>query len=250
MSAKPELFVVESADDIATAACARVLESERKAIAESGSFSIALAGGSTPRKLYELLAQSTEATFPRWEVFFGDERWVPASDPASNARMARETLLDRARIPPHQIHPVDTGAGTPEKAAMLYSISVTRYVRPAPGDLPRVDLALLGLGADGHTASLFPGSSALSAGPRDIAVATFAPSQKAWRVTLTAGVLSAARAVLFLVSGADKAEAMSRLLDGDPSGNPPPASLVRPRADASLAIIADRPATSRLRNSP
>ncbi len=250
-----KVLVAEGPGDVASAACRLVLDAERAAIADHGTFSIALAGGSTPRRLYELLATSETATFARWKVFFGDERWVPANDPDSNWRMAREALLDHVPIPGNQIHPIDTGAGTPSKAAMLYSLVIDRTVAHAAGEYPRFDVVLLGLGADGHTASLFPGSSALVAAPNEIAVATWAPSQRTWRVTLTAGVLSAAHSILFLVSGAEKAEALSRVLDGGAPGPgdaqshaAPPAALVRPHEDGSLAFVVDRAAAAQLKN--
>jgi len=250
MNAKaPAVVVVEDSDEVAGRALALVLAAERRAIEERGIFTIALSGGSTPRRLYELLAKCDVASFERWKVFFGDERWVPADDPASNYRMAREALLDHVAIPPAQVYPVDTTAGTAEKGAFLYSLTLMRSVPSQSEHYPELDLVLLGLGADGHTASLFPGSTALAARPRDLAVATFAPSQDAWRVTITAHVINAAHRVAFLVSGSEKAEALSRLVDGD-AADPPPAALVRGRGDGSVVVIADRDAAVRLRSSP
>ncbi|MFN2425447.1 MAG: 6-phosphogluconolactonase [Candidatus Binatia bacterium] len=239
MSASPRWIVVAGPGDVAAAACRLVLDAEREALARSGTFRIALSGGSTPRRLYELLSSSDEATFASWRVFFGDERWVPADHPDSNFRMACEALLDHVPIPSHQVHRIDTSSGSPEKAAYLYSMTLRRGLAPDPGETPRFDLVLLGLGSDGHTASLFPGSSALAAAPGEIAVATWVTAQSAWRVTLTAQVLCAARAVVFLVSGRDKAPALRRVREG--SAGAPPASLVRP-TDGTLTFVVDEAA--------
>jgi len=238
--AAPRVIVVEGPAEVAAAACDLVLQAERDAVARSGAFRIALAGGSTPRRLYKLLAASAEARFADWHVFFGDERWVPADHADSNYRMAREALLDHVPIPKRRIHRIDTGAGNPAKAAPLYAMTVARGVPCDPGGLPRFDLVLLGLGADGHTASLFPGSTALSALPGEIAVATWAPGPQAWRITLTAAVINTARAVLFVVSGADKAAALGRVLDAR-QDDAPPAARIAP-VDGELTFVVDEAA--------
>ena len=239
---EPRIVVVPDAETVASAACDLLLEAERAAIARDGVFRIALSGGSTPRRLYALLASRENVQFPRWHVFFGDERWVPPDHADSNWRMARETLLDHVAIPAANVHPIDTRAGSPKNAAFLYSWTLKRRLPIERGGLPRFDLVLLGLGADGHTASLFPGSTALDAGPPQFAVATWAPSQRTWRVTLTAPLLNAARAVAFLVAGGDKADALARVLD--PAADAPPAAMIRP-TDGTLTFIADEAAANR-----
>lgn len=233
--------VIVAADaDAAAAEASRLLhEAERRALADHGTFGIALAGGSTPRRLYERIA-GEPFDFGCWLVFFGDERWVAPSHPDSNARMAREALLDRAAIPPHHVCAVDTNAGSPEKAAELYSRALRRRL---PGRPPQFDLVLLGLGADGHTASLFPGSAALEAPPGLVAVANWAPSVGAWRVTLTLSVINAAREVLFLVGGRDKADALARVVAGRDERLP--ASRVHP-AHGSVTFVVDEEAASLL----
>jgi 6-phosphogluconolactonase len=236
---EPRVVVVPDAEAVAQTACELVLEAEREALARSGVFRIALSGGSTPRRLHRLLAARADARFERWQVFFGDERWVPPDHPDSNYRMARETLLERVPIPAANVHPIDTTAGSPKNAAFLYSWTLKRRLPSEPGGLPRLDLVLLGLGADGHTASLFPGSTALAAEPPQLAVSTWAPSQRAWRVTLTAPLLNAARAALFLVSGADKADALARVLS--PTAEAPPAAMIRP-TDGTLTFVVDEAA--------
>lgn len=247
MSGEPQLLVVRDPDHVAIAARALVLRAEREALANCGKFCLALCGGSTPRNLYQLLAASTDFDFANWHVFFGDERWVAADDPQSNLRMARETLLDHVPIPERQIHAVDTTAGSPERAAALYAMTIRRRVASVAGGIPRLDLALLGLGSDGHTASLFPGSSALTAKASEVAVATWAPTPQAWRITMTAGVLSNARNVVFVVCGADKADALANVLEGE-SDSAPPAVRIRP-TDGTLTFVVDEAAASDLRNS-
>lgn len=234
----PRIVVAPDPDRAAAEACRLVLAAERRALAERGAFAVALAGGSTPRRLYERLA-GERADFRRWLVFFGDERWVPPGHPDSNARMAREALLDRVAIPRHQVCAVDTNAGSPAKAAELYSRALRRRL---PGAPPVLDLVLLGLGADGHTASLFPGSAALEAPGGLVAVANRAPSGSAWRVTLTFGTINAAREVLFLASGRDKAEAFARVARRDDAL---PASRVRP-VRGTLTFVVDEDAASQL----
>ncbi len=236
---EPHVLVVQGAQEVAETGCRLVLDAASEAIARDGVFRVALSGGSTPRRLHALLAAHDEARFDRWQVFFGDERWVPPDHADSNYRMARETLLDRAGIPPANVHPIDTTAGSPKNAAFLYSWTLKRRLPVSPGGLPRFDLVLLGLGPDGHTASLFPGSTALDASPSQLAVATWAPSMRAWRVTLTAPTINAARAVVFLVSGGDKAAALARVLEA--SDGSPPAARIRP-TDGTLTFVADEAA--------
>jgi 6-phosphogluconolactonase len=238
---EPRVVVVFDAQAVAEAACDLVLRAEREALARDGIFRIALSGGSTPRRLYSLLASRGDATFDGWQVFFGDERWVPPDHPDNNYRMARETLLGRVPIRAACVHPIDTTAGSPKNAAFLYSWTLRRKLPAGRSGLPRFDLVLLGLGADGHTASLFPGSTALEAGPSQLAVSTWVASQRTWRVTLTAPVVNAARAVLFLVSGADKADALARVLEPIATAEPPPAAMIRP-TDGTLTYVVDQAA--------
>ena len=237
--------VLPDAGALTAEALERVLAAAEEAVRARRTFRIALSGGDTPRALHLALAGSggARASFPRWEVFFGDERWVPADDPASNLRMARETLLDHAPIPAASVHPIPTELASPAEAARAYE----RTLRARLGDPPRLDLVLLGLGADGHTASLFPGEPALDA--RGVLVAPArVPATGQERVTLTFEALAAARRVLFLVSGAAKAPALRAALAGEPGATPPPAARVRPR-DGGLLWLVDRAAASLLPGS-
>jgi 6-phosphogluconolactonase len=196
---------------------ARLVADRIQALLEQGAgpFRLALSGGSTPRTLYSLLARRP-LPWERLHLFWGDERCVPADDPDSNYRMARETLLDQAPIPPAQVHRWRTEDG-PQVAADEYHRLLAREFGPG---VPVFDLVLLGMGEDGHTASLFPGTPALQVSDR-WAVANYVPQVKdVWRLTLTFPVLNAARRAWFLISGAAKAEALRRVLSGEdlPSG--------------------------------
>ena len=207
-----------------------------------GAFFLALAGGSTPRRAYEEFALA-RADWPRWQLFFGDERCVPLEHPDSNERMARAAWLARVPLPPANLHRVRTELGTPERVASDYEAELRRSFPPAE-PVPVFDLVLLGLGPDGHTASLFPGSAAVRERRRLVAPVVDAPKPPRERVTLTFPVLEAARALLVLVSGADKATALAAVLsEGEPSEELPARRLRRARG--ALTWLADRAALGR-----
>lgn len=192
-------------------------------LAAQGRFTLALSGGSTPRCLYEVLATDHPADLP-WSathLFWGDERYVPADDPASNYRLVREALLDHVPLPPANIHPLDTTQAPVEIVAASYETTLREFFI---GDWPRFDLVLLGLGDDGHTASLFPGTSAFIEQQRWVTVGE-APLAPLIRLTLTLPVLNHAARVWFLVAGTSKQKALQRALKGEG-----PAGAVRPVA--------------------
>lgn len=198
------------------------------AAATDGVVAVALSGGSTPRRLYELLAEPLwRGAFP-WERthwFWGDERFVPWDDARSNYRMVREALLSRAPVPPANIHPIPTAGMTPEAAASAYQATLQSFYGAARLDpaRPLFDVTLLGLGPDGHTASLFPGTSVLAERQRWVAaVADAAPEP---RITLTYPALESSRYVAFLVAGEDKRAVFERLRRGDQAL---PAACLRP----------------------
>ncbi|GAO02397.1 6-phosphogluconolactonase [Anaeromyxobacter sp. PSR-1] len=238
MAPPPGTTLVRAADPagLARAAAEEVARRAGEAVAARGRFAVALAGGSTPRALYEVLADPAapwrgRVPWARTEVWFGDERCVPPDHPDSNYRMAREALLDR--VAPAAVHRIE-GERPPAEAAARYEAALRRDAEP-DGAPPRLDLVLLGLGADGHTASLFPGSPALDERARWVA-APFVPAVGAHRVTLTLPVLERARAIAFLVSGAGKRAALGRLLAAGPPAIP--AARVRP-LDGALLVLAD-----------
>lgn len=206
------------------------------AIAENDRFSVALAGGATPAQFYRRLAMlpyRDQVDWSRVDVYFGDERAVPPDHPDSNYRMACETLLDAVAIPPENIHRM-AGELLPPQAARNYRLLLRRNFGLRGRSRPRLDLILLGLGADGHTASLFPCSSALDELPRQV-VATDAPAYATPaipRITLTLPVLNAAAQVWFLVTGAAKAPAVRAALADPAPADPSPARRVRPASGA------------------
>jgi 6-phosphogluconolactonase len=240
---------VADPDAAARAAAEAFADAAARAVAERGRFTVALAGGTTPRRLYQLLADPAaefRGTVPwdRVHVFFGDERHVPPDHPDSNHRMVHEALLSQIRVASvHRIHGEEPDAGG---AAADYQADLARFFdeREPGARPPPLDLVLLGLGADGHTASLFPGSGALLERSRWV-VAPYVARLGVHRITLTLPVLDRAREVVFLVSGAEKADAVARVLAPEPGAAPPPAACVRP-ASGALRWIVDSAAAARL----
>ena len=207
----PKIQVLPSAGAVAEAAAAHVEQASREAIDLRGAFTIALAGGSTPRKLYEILADEPYVKRIDWErveVYFGDERCVPPEHAESNYRMASEALLGRVPIPAKNVHRM-RGEIEPEAAAIEYG----QLLKARFGE-EGVDVALLGMGDDGHTASLFPGTTALDEA-KHRCVANFVPKLSAWRITMTAPFLNRSREVLFMVTGEGKAARVSEVLEGE-----------------------------------
>lgn len=197
------------------AAADRIEQVVVAAIGARGGCSLALAGGGTPRPVYEELARRHRGggcgiDWSRVTVLFGDERCVPPDDPASNFRMAREALLDHVPLRPERVLRM-RGEADPELAAAEYAITVARALRAWAH--PVLDLVLLGLGDDGHTASLFPGTAAIREREK-ACVAQYVDKLAAWRLTLAPPVLESARSVLFLVEGAGKADTLARVLEG------------------------------------
>ena len=198
------------------------------AIGRSGQFAAALSGGSTPKGLYSLLAEPEYRERVNWErvhFFWGDERCVPPDHPDSNYRMAREALLDKIQTRPENIHPM-RGELEPDKAAEAYEAELRGFFGQAPGAWPRFDLILLGLGEDGHTASLFPGSTALGESSRLVS-APYVEKLHSHRLTLTLPVINAAAHATFLVSGASKAGIVKDILATDSGSSNYPAAKVR-----------------------
>ncbi len=239
----PRVDRVADRTALARVAAEEVVERADRAVRERGAFALALAGGTTPRALYELLADPTapfrgRIAWPAVHAFFGDERAVPPDDARSNYRMARTALLDR--VPVGSVHRIPGELGAAE-AASRYQADLSAHF--GTGGVPVFDLVLLGLGPDGHTASLFPGSPALSERRRWVVDAP-GPPPSTERITLTAPVLEAARAVLFLVAGADKAEPLRRWVKPRAGEEPIPAARIR--FGAGLRVLADEAAAAGL----
>ena len=225
------LRTFDTPEDLAEAAARAFVERAGEATAERGRFAVALAGGSTPRATYGILARDHAGAvdWPRVHVFFGDERTVPPDHEDSNYRMAREALLDH--VPVGSVHPM-RGELDPAEAADSYEEDLRAFFESG---LPTLDLVMLGIGGDGHTASLFPETAALGVTDRRV-VANPVLKLETTRLTLTAPVLSAARDVFFLVAGEDKAEALKEILEGDADPRAYPAKLVRPEGGPTWMV--------------
>lgn len=222
----PQIRVLPDLPSLASAAAEHIRASAELSIRLTGRFSIALAGGQTPRTLYQLLANppfTSQIDWSRVEVFFGDERCVPPDDPESNFRMANEMLLDHVPVPYEHVFRIQ-GEIEPEQAAIEYG----RMLKARFGD-GGLDLVLLGMGDDGHTASLFPGSAAL-AEKHHRCVANYVDKLGKWRVTMTAPFINRAYEVLFVVAGQGKAKVVREVLEGTSDLDPAtyPVQMIRP----------------------
>lgn len=231
------LIVASSPEDLARQCAERIASCIDLALAQRDRAQIALAGGETPRPAYVRLGQE-HLPWSRVDVLLGDERWVDPTDPASNARMLGETLLAQEPARSARFHPVPTQDPSPEQSAERFALDLEAL---CPGSPPQLDLVLLGLGDDGHTASLFPGTAATTVSDRWV---TVSEGKGLPRITLTAPVLSAARQVIFLVSGAGKRQALQRLFDPNESPQRTPARLVQPGAE--VLVLTDAAAVEGL----
>ncbi|MFB3820389.1 MAG: 6-phosphogluconolactonase [Candidatus Methylomirabilales bacterium] len=246
---KPAVVLSESPSSAADAAAVRVADVLRRAIDRRGHAAIALSGGKTPRETYARLAQPPHVHAVAWgqvEVFWGDERCVPPDHAQSNYRMALEAWLFDAPIPKRNIHRM-RGEADPKAAAREYEETLRVALQVPARETPRLDLVLLGIGLDGHTASLFPGSPALTEDNR-LVVATFVQKVNGWRLTATPRLLNAARHVIFLVTGAEKAAIVREVLRGPVAPERLPAQIVQP-GDGRVEWLLDRDAGKLLSNA-
>jgi 6-phosphogluconolactonase len=234
-----DLRILPDSAAIAEAAAQIVTDLAQEAIERQGRFSLALSGGSTPRVLYERLAAEPYASQMQWDkvhIFWGDERCVAPEHLDSNYRMAKEALLDPVQMPAENIHRIK-GEIDQQQAAEEYEAVLRDYFG---GDDPRFDMLLLGMGDDGHTASLFPHTAALNETERWV-VGNFIASKQVWRITLTATAINAASNVLFLVSGGSKAERLKQILKGSNQPDELPSQLIQPR-NGNLIWLVDQAA--------
>jgi 6-phosphogluconolactonase len=255
----PLVAIYPDVDTLALATATLIVAEARRAVKARGRFTLALAGGSTPRPVYELLARQPFVDLVPWrevQVFWGDERCVPPGDPRSNEGAAREALLDHVPIPADHIHPMRCGAGPgghstagleageiARRAAQEYECLLRAIFAPeGSGGAPcpaevadaagaGLDLALLGLGEDGHTASLFPDAGVLRERERWVAPVYAAAAPGPWRITLTAPFLNRAALVIFLVTGSAKAAILQEVLEEAGDGSLLPARLIRPKSE-------------------
>jgi 6-phosphogluconolactonase len=241
-------YVAPDAAALAARAAQYFVERVERAAAMRGSARIAISGGSTPKAAFALLAdpiQPWRARMPwsKLDLWWVDERCVPPDDPDSNYRMTREAMLDHVPLRPEQIHRVE-GELEPEAAAARYESELRNGFRLEGAELPRFDVVQLGMGPDGHTASLFPHTQALHELGR-LVVANHVENKDAWRVTLTWPVINRAAAVFFLIGGADKARILKEVFAGPRDPDWLPSQLIRP-ADGILTLLLDRAAAALL----
>jgi 6-phosphogluconolactonase len=240
-----DAHIVTDAQDLAARFAAAVAEMIAADVARAGRCALALSGGNTPRRVYQLLA-STYRREIRWDavhLFWGDERYVPPEDPRSNQRMARQTLLDHVPCPEGNVHPVPTHLPVADDAAREYEATLRAFF--VGEDWPRFDVLLLGLGPEGHIASLFPASAALQERSRWV-VATTVPADPPIRVTLTLPAIASARRICVLVAGGEKADALRHVLGETAHPTVYPAAALRAAGDRVSWWI-DRAAATALR---
>lgn len=238
------LLVMED-DELFNNAAEIFAQSAVRAVETSGRFSVALAGGSTPARLYGLLAERYSISIPwgKVQVFFGDERCVPPDHKDSNYRMAEENLLSKVDIPRENIHRIQ-GELDPKAAAELYANEMMKIFGTGPEVAPAFDLMLLGMGEDAHTASIFPGSDAVSE-DKLLAATVYVPKLDSYRVTLTPPVIRRAKRILVLVTGENKAEALEHALRGPYAPEQFPIQILRD-AKGEVTWLADPPAASNI----
>ncbi|HEX3558686.1 MAG TPA: 6-phosphogluconolactonase [Pyrinomonadaceae bacterium] len=240
----PNVQVFDDPELVAREAAGLFVRLSIEAVAACGVFSVALSGGSTPRRIYELLASDdyrTQVSWPSVHIFFGDERTVPPDHADSNYRMANEAMLSQVPVPLKNVHRMN-GVGDAAASASEYESELRAFF----GDRtwPRLDLVMLGMGDDGHTASLFPGSAALEEQSKWV-TANWVEKFQTWRITLSAPAINAARHVLFLVTGAGKAERLREVLKGEREPARLPSQLIQP-SDGTLSWFLDRAAAAKL----
>ena len=249
----PAVEICHDSAAVAAKTADLVIRASQAAIRRRGRCTLVLAGGSTPEQTYRLLAERAAGTGVDWArtyVFFGDERFVPPDDARSNFGMARRTLLAQVAIPADQVFPIPTHGRSAAESAVAYTADLARcFGTDADGPPPCLDLILLGLGDDGHTASLFPGAAALQVRSDWV---TWSPPgvlpPPVDRITLTYPVLNAAREIIFVVAGRTKAAAMRDVLEGHAPREQRPAAGVQP-SDGTVTWVADADAASLLARS-
>lgn len=246
---KPEIKVLADPTQVAREGALEVARLATNAVEERSQCTIALAGGSTPRSLYSLLAddESLRRAMPwnRVHFFWGDERHVPPDHKDSNYRMADEAMLSKVPIDAGNINRIRGEEPDAQWAADAYELELQSFFQLEPGQLPRFDLVLLGMGPDGHTASLFPGTTALDETERLVA-ATWVEKFNTYRITLTLPLLNNAANVIFMVCGAEKAEVLRTVLSPDTNEARYPAQLVQP-VQGRLLWLLDESAAAALR---
>ena len=250
MPDRPNVRVLDDLQSIARAAADEFAAVYQQSIKDHGRFTVALSGGSTPKALHAVLVERSKVNpklieWSRVQIFFGDERHVPPDHPDSNFRMANETLLSKVPIPKENIQRIHCENPDATQAAAQYDAELAQVFRLEPSEFPRFDLILLGMGPDGHTASLFPNTAALKDLTKRV-VANWVEKFNTWRVTFTRPTINNAASVMLMVSGEDKAAALAEVMD---NGSPEmyPVKYVKP-ASGKLIWMVDRAAAKLLKS--
>jgi len=235
-----EIRILADGAAIARRAAQEFVQAAASAVREKGSFNIALAGGSTPKALYSLLVNDptlrSQVPWDKMHLFFGDERHVAPDHPDSNFRMATEAMISKSPMKPEQVTRIKGEYPDAGQAALEYEEALREYFKLKNGEYPRFDFMLVGMGNEGHTLSLFPGTKALHADGR-IAVRNWVGKLYAERITLTAPAASNAARVIFMVTGADKAPALKAVLEGPFEPEQLPAQLLQPKNGKLLWLV-------------
>lgn len=244
-----QVRIYRDPEELALKAARRFARLADQYVIGCGKFTVALSGGSTPKAMFSVLAADPYIDTVPWSsiyFFWGDERCVPPDHPDSNYRMTNDELLSKVPVPRENIFRIPAELPEPERAAEEYTATLTAFFLAGPGanrtgtaplsSVPRFDLVFLGMGPDGHTASLFPHTTALQSGEQ-IAVANYVEKFKAHRITLTAATINNARNVTFLAAGADKSEALRNVLEGTYQPDVYPSQLIRPRNGTLLWMV-------------
>jgi len=235
-----EIRILANGTAIARRAAQEFVQAAASGVREKGSFNVVLAGGSTPKALYRLLVNDptlrSQVPWDKMDLFFGDERHVPPDHPDSNFRMATEAMISKSPLKPEQVTRIKGEYPDAGQAALEYEKALREYFKLKDGEYPRFDLVLVGMGNEGHTLSLFPGTKALHADGR-IAVRNWVGKLYAERITLTAPAASNAVQVIFMVTGADKAPALKAVLEGPFEPEQLPAQLLQPKNGKLLWLV-------------
>lgn len=240
LQVKREVRILADGAAIARRAAEEFVRAATSAVNEKGSFTVALAGGSTPKALYELLvndaALRSQVPWDKIQLFFGDERHVAPDQPDSNFGMATEAMISKSPLKPQQVTRIKGEYPDAETAALEYEKALREYFKLKDGDYPRFDLLLAGMGSEGHTLSLFPGTTALHADGR-LVVRNWIGKLCTDRITLTAPAASNAAEIMFMVTGADKAPALKSVLEGPFEPEQLPAQLLQPKNGKLLWLV-------------
>jgi 6-phosphogluconolactonase len=243
-----EVRILADGAAIARRAAELIVDAVTAAVRERGAFTISLAGGSTPKALYTLLATdpgfNSRMPWDKTQFFFGDERHVPPDDPDSNFRMASESMLSKVSLKPEQVYRIKGEYEDTEKAALEYEQTLRSYFKVSPGQLPRFDVVLLGMGDEGHTLSLFPGTKALHDNGR-LVMSNWIGKLYTQRVTITAPVANNSGLAVFMITKADKALALKGVLEGPFEPEQLPSQLIQPK-NGKLLWLLDTTAASKL----